>query len=132
MSGFFQVLFFVVAVLHEGRRSLQHGQNVDLRVFLQLSASLEEFEDVLLYQLLLVVTDLLVTGWSKDLLHFYDLNSLGISRKHRRPHDQLEKNAAYCPDIDRCGVLIASENELRCPVIPTHNIGSIHTSASRI
>ena len=71
----FQVLFLVKTVLDESWRSFEHREDVNLGVLLELCAPLEKLKNILFNKLMLVITDLLLTGRPEDLLHLYYLDS---------------------------------------------------------
>jgi hypothetical protein len=51
-------------------------------------------------KILLVVLELFLIWWTQDLLHFDDLDSLGVPWEHWGFGEQLKNDAACCPNID--------------------------------
>jgi hypothetical protein len=113
-------------------RGPQHFKKIQFLIFFKFRDSLEKFENIGLDEIFLIIFDLLVGGWTQNLLHFYNLNAFSFPWEHWRFGEQLENDAACGPDVDRKIIFVTSQNKFWRPVVPTDHIRSIHAGRTQV
>ena len=110
ICSIFQIIFCVQIELHMCRSRFQHIQKINFLVPFQSAASFEEVTHILLDELPFIMVNFIL-GWrTKDLLHFDYLEAFSVTRKHWRPGEKLEYDAACCPNVNGVIILVACKN----------------------